>query len=181
MRRLLVVLALVMVAAVVYRSQGSAETGTGNLTLPQPAPNRGEAAPDFPVTSTVGGRPFEIDDKGTCVLAFWSPLNEGSVQAREQFGRLARSYGGEARFVAVYVGEALGEQPGREPYTILQDGSGRLTGLYNVKRVPRTFLIHDGTIRLVQNGSYPDDEGELREALDEILRQEEAKKDRRDT
>jgi hypothetical protein len=179
-RRLLVVAALVLVAAVVYRSQGSAETGTGALTLPQPRPNPGETAPVFRAPPAAGEGSFRITEHGTYVLAFWSPLNEGSMKAREQFEQLARRYSGEARFVAVYVGAAP-RGSGEEPYVVLQDRSGRLAGLYNVKRLPRTFLIHDGRIRLAQNDSYHDDGSQLREALNEILRQEEARKERRDT
>ena len=49
------------------------------------------------------------------------------------------------------------------------DGSGELTAMYNVKRVPRLFLISDGEIRLVQNGHYSENEKRLREELDQIL------------
>lgn len=180
MRRLLVVLALVAVAAFVYRSQGSAETATGTLTLPQPAPNVGESAPEFRAARTYhDGDAFRLSEDGTYVLAFWSPLNEGSANARRAFEELAREYRG-TRFAAVYVGSPPASGPDA-PYAVVQDGSGRLAGLYNVKRVPRTFLIRDGRISLVQNGYYGEaSKDELREKLDEAL-QEEARKDRRQT
>jgi hypothetical protein len=55
------------------------------------------------------------------------------------------------------------------PYGVLQDTSGQLTAMYNVKRVPRLFLINDGTIELVQNGYHPENEELLREELDQVL------------
>jgi len=177
MRRFVVVVALVLLAAALYRSQGSAETATGTLTLPQPAPNVGDRAPRFEA-SGVGAEPFEVSEEGTYVLAFWSPLNADSSKAREQFEALVGDYEG-ADFAAVYVGEAPRE--GSEaPYTVLRDASGRLAGLYNVKRVPRTFVVHDGAIKLVQNGYHSDNQVQLRETLAEVLQQE-ARKDRRDT
>jgi len=44
-----------------------------------------------------------------------------------------------------------------------------LTGLYNVKRVPRLFLISDGKIELVQNGHYLESDEQLREELNRVL------------
>ena len=58
------------------------------------------------------------------------------------------------------------------PYAVLQDGSGKLTSLYNVKRVPRSFLIDDGRIELVQNGFYPENDEQLEEELTRILKEE---------
>ncbi|MDQ3429931.1 MAG: hypothetical protein M3479_08300, partial [Actinomycetota bacterium] len=55
------------------------------------------------------------------------------------------------------------------PYDVLQDSTGELTAKYNVKRVPRLFLIDDGTIELVQNGYYQENEERLREELDQVL------------
>jgi len=173
------VLALVAVAALVYRSQGSAETGTGTLTLPQPAPNVGEPAPQFRAPRAYEEGHFQLTEDGAYVLAFWSPLNEGSANARREFEELAREYP-ETDFAAVYVGSPPASGPDA-PYAVVQDASGRLAGLYNVKRVPRTFLVRDGRISLVQNGYYGEaSRDELREKLDEVLR-EEARKDRRQT
>jgi hypothetical protein len=180
LRRLLVVVALVLVAAFVYRSQGSAETGTGTLTLPQPAPNEGERAPEFRADPVHGGDAFRLTDDGTYVLAFWSPLNESSSNARRAFEELAHDYR-ETRFAAVYVGAAPSSIPDA-PYAVVRDDSGQLAGLYNVKRVPRTFLVKDGRIELVQNGFYgQESQDELREKIDQILRAEEAREDRRQT
>ncbi|MDQ3861967.1 MAG: hypothetical protein M3317_00390, partial [Actinomycetota bacterium] len=87
MKRLIVVFALVLVAAVSYRSFGSAETGTGTLTLPQPAPNVGQDAHGFTAQSAEG-KPFTLSDKGIYVLTFWSTLNEGSNDAQPDFAQL---------------------------------------------------------------------------------------------
>ena len=168
MKRLVVVSLLVLVLAVGWRSYGSPETGTGTLTLPQPAPNVGERAPTF-TAQTVSGETFKLKDEGIYVLTFWSTLNEGSSEAGTAFARLAREYSDSgASFAAVYVSNMPG-QPKEAPYALLRDESGRLTSLYNVKRVPRLFLIKDGRIVLVHNGYYEDNEKLLEKALRELL------------
>jgi thiol-disulfide isomerase/thioredoxin len=170
LRRLAIVLLLVVVAAVTYRSFGSAETGTGSLTLPGPAPDAGAAAPEFAAETVSGGR-FVLSDKGLYVLTFWSTLNEGSDRARPDFSRLAKEYSEDGEdgisFAAVYVNSA--PQDRKAPFTRLQDSNGRLASLYNVKRVPRTFLIEDGTVVLVQNGYYEENKKDLAQALDDSL------------
>lgn len=168
MKRLVIVGLLVIVTAVGWRSYGSPETGTGTLTLPQPAPNAGEQAPNF-TARTAEGKTFELKDKGIYVLTFWSTLNEGSSEARPAFTRLAREYSDSGvSFAAVYVSNIPG-QAEEAPYTLLQDSSGRLTSLYNVKRVPRLFLIENGRVVLVHNGYYGDNEKLLEEALRGLL------------
>lgn len=158
---------LVVVAAVTYRSLGSAETGTGSLTLPQPAPNEGAIAPQFTAQTTDDKR-FVLSDEGLYVLTFWSTLNEGSNKARPGFTDLAEEYGEDGvSFAAVYVsGPPTSDDA---PFATLQDTAGRLASLYNVKRVPRTFLIRDGNVVLVQNGYYEENKEDLAEALDETL------------
>ncbi|BBL79656.1 hypothetical protein RxyAA322_15100 [Rubrobacter xylanophilus] len=165
------VLLVVALAAVLYRTFGSAETGTGTLTLPEPAPTEGERAPTFEVHSEEGGT-FRLTEKGIYVLTFWSTLNRGSMEARPAFEAVARRYGGEGvRFAAVYVNSAPDDSS--IAYTVLQDRTGRLTSLYNVKRVPRLFVIENGTIRLVQNGYYEGNRRQLEQVLEESLRREE--------
>ena len=167
MRRLIVVSLLVLLAAGAYRSFGSAETGTGTLTLPQPAPNVGQDAREFTV-QTVEGEPFTLSDKGTYVLTFWSTLNEGSSDAQPAFAELAREYADEGvSFAVVYVNSA--PRDGDAPYARLQDGTGKLTSWYNVKRVPRLFMVQGGEIKLVQNGYYDEYKAELEQALEESL------------
>ncbi len=167
MKRLLVVVFLVLATFSGYRLYGSPETGTGSLTLPQPAPNRGEKAPLFETTLRDGGK-FELSEEGVYVLTFWSTLNQDTAEARPEFDRLARDYEDEGvSFAAVYVSDVPESEKGI-PYAVLQDGSGELTALYNVKRVPRLFLISEGRIELAQNGFHPENE-ELREELDRIL------------
>jgi thiol-disulfide isomerase/thioredoxin len=166
-RRLAVVVFLVVAVAATYRSFGSEETGTGTLTLPQPAPNVGEQAPQFTV-ETAEGRRFVLSDEGTYVLTFWSSLNEGSDDARPGFIELARMYGDEGvSFAAVYVNSP--PRGGDAPYITLQDSTGKLTSLYNVKHVPRLFLIDDGNIKFVHDGYYEDIEKDLEEALKSAL------------
>ncbi len=170
MKRLIVVSLLVLLAAGSYRSFGSAETGTGTLTLPQPAPNVGQDAREFTVR-TVDGESFTLSDEGTYVLTFWSTLNESSNDARPVFERLARSYEDDgASFAAVYVNSI--PRDGDVPYAMLQDATGKFASLYNVKRVPRLFLIEDGEIKLVQNDYYEEYKGELEEALKSALEEE---------
>lgn len=170
MKRLAIVLILVVVAAVSYRSFGSAETGTGSLTLPQPAPAVGDAASEF-TAQTVQGDRFVLSDKGLYVLTFWSTLNLGSNRARPDFSRVAQAYSEDGEdgvtFAAVYVNSAPKDK--NPNFTMLQDPAGRLTSLYNVKRVPRTFLIKDGDILLVQNNYYEENKKDLENALDDAL------------
>ena len=168
MKRLLFVALLVLAASTWYRVYGSPETGTGSLTLPQPAPNTGEAAPYFG-TIRENGESFELSNEGVYVLTFWSILNQDTGEARPEFEEMAREYAEEGvYFAAVYVSNAP-ESEQDVPYDVLQDGTGELTAKYNVKRVPRLFLIDDGTIELVQNGYYQENEQHLREELDRVL------------
>ena len=169
MKRLVVVFLLVLAAAGLYRSFGSAETGTGTLTLEQPAPNVGEQAPTFTVEN-VEGEPFVLSDKGVYVLTFWSTLNESSNEAQPAFARLTREYEDEGvSFAVVYVNSA--PKTDDVPYTMLQDGTGKLTspGMYNVKRVPRLFLVKDGDVEMVLNSYYEGYEKDLEEVLNSAL------------
>ena len=166
-KRLLVVFLLVVAAAVTYRSFGSAETATGTLTLAQPAPTVGDRAPQF-TARTAEGDTFALSDEGVYVLTFWSTLNESSNEARPGFEELARRYEDEgASFAAVYVNSI--PRDGGVSYAMLQDATGKFASLYNVKRVPRLFLIEDGEIRLVQNDYYEEYKRELEEALRSAL------------
>jgi thiol-disulfide isomerase/thioredoxin len=169
-KRLAIVVVVVLAAALFYRSFGSAETGTGSLTLPQPAPNVGDRAPGFGVESVDGGN-FELADKGVYVLTFWSTLNKSSNQAAPGFEDLARRYeDDDASFAVVYVNSAPSDD--NVPYTMLLDSTGELVSKYNVKRVPRLFVIEDGTIAYAQDYYYEGYEKSLREAIDEALSEE---------
>lgn len=174
MKRFIIVVLLVLVASVGYRFYGSPETGTGTLTLPQPAPNTGDDAPSFEA-AVRDGDPFELSGDGVYVVTFWSTsslpflTNKDTAEAQPEFEQMARDYEDKGvSFAAVYVSYAPDGERGL-PYTVLQDPSGELSALYNVKRVPRLFLISDGKIELVQNGYYLESEEQLREELDQIL------------
>jgi thiol-disulfide isomerase/thioredoxin len=166
-KSLVVVFVLLLVVAGFYRSFGSAETGTGTLTLPQPAPTVGERAPTFTAES-MGGEPFTLSDEGIYVLTFWSTLNVGSDEAQPGFARLAEEYEGDGvSFAAVYVNSSPSD--GDAPYAVLQDPSGRLTSRYNVKHVPRLFLVKDGDIEMVLNSYYEGYDEDLEEVLNDAL------------
>lgn len=174
MKRLILIVCLVLAAALGYRSLGGETTGTGTLTLAQPAPNPGQAAPLFEANREGGGS-FELSDEGVYVLTFWSysslPFltNKDSAEARPEFAQLARAYADDGvSFAAVYVSSAP-EGEADAPYAVLQDRRGVLTSRYNVKQVPRLFLIVDGEIRLVQNGFYPENEEQLEDEIAGIL------------
>ena len=177
MRRLAFVFLLVLAAAMFYRSFGSAETGTGSLTLPQPAPNVGDNAPAFKV-KTVAGRDFELSDHGVYVLTFWSTLNKDSNEAEPGFEELARKYeDAGVSFAVVYVNSAPNDD--HVPYTMLLDSTGELVSKYNVKRVPRLFVVENGTIEYAQDYYYDDSDTpyndykkSLEEAVDEVLKEE---------
>ncbi len=158
----------VLAIALFYRGFGDAETGTGSLTLAQPAPNVGQEASQFRARSLEQGT-FALEKKGIYVLTFWSMLNKGSGQARPQFTDLARSYEDSGVcFAAVYINSAP-QDIEDVPYDVIQDSTGHLASLYNVKRVPRLFLIQDGRITLVHNGYYEENEKQLRTALEKVL------------
>ena len=111
-----------------------------------------------------------LSDKGVYVLAFWSSLNLGSNEARPGFVELARKYEDDGvSFAAVYVNSP--PRGGDAPYITLQDSTGRLTSLYNVKHVPRLFLIQDGDIEFVHDGYYEGIEKDLEEALKSALKE----------
>ena len=167
MKRLAVIVLLVLAAAVTYRSFGSPETGTGSLTLPQPAPNVDDPAPRFTAKS-VGGDTFELSGKGLYVLAFWSTLNEGSNKALPGFEDLTREYEDDGvSFAAVYVNSAPEDED--VPFTMLQDSTGTLVSKYNVKRVPRLFVVRNGTVEFALDYYYDGYERDLREQLEEQL------------
>jgi thiol-disulfide isomerase/thioredoxin len=167
LKRLIVVSILVLVAATAYRSFGSAETATGSLTLAQPAPAPGDRAPEF-TTKTAEDKRFTLTDDGVYVLAFWSTLNVSSDKAEPGFKELAEEYDNdEASFAVVYVNGAPEDY--QAPYTLLRDTNGKLTSRYNVKRVPRLFLIKNGDVELVLNGYYDGSEEELKKKLQEVL------------
>ncbi|WP_166395646.1 TlpA family protein disulfide reductase [Rubrobacter marinus] len=179
MKRLGLVLLVVLIAAGFYRSSLSEETATGTLTLPGPAPNVGEAAETFEARRQDGGS-FELSDEGVYVLTFWSVFNRDSVAARPELAELAREYGDEGvSFAAVYIGGTPRDTD--VPYTVLLDGKGELTSLYNVTRVPRSFLIEDGEVKLVQDGFLLGSEeqpGSGEQMEDELTRVLEERSDR---
>ena len=165
MKRLAIVFFVVLVAALVYRPFGGAETGTGSLTLPQPAPNAGDNAPAFEV-KTVAGRDFELSDHGVYVLTFWSTLNKDSNESVPGFEDLAREFEDDGvSFAVVYVNSAPRDD--HVPYTMLLDATGELVSKYNVKRVPRLFVVKNGTVEYAQDYYYEGYEKGLREAIEE--------------
>ena len=168
MKRLVLVLLVVLIATAFYRSSLDAETATGSLTLPQPAPNIGDTAPSFEARHH-NGEVYELSDEGVYVLTFWSVFNKDTAEARPELDELAREYGDEEiSFAAVYLSGVPRDEDG-EPYAVLQDGQGKLASLYNVKRVPRTFLIQDGRVELVQNGFLRENEKQLENELARVL------------
>ena len=171
MKRLLIVSFLVLIMAAGWRAYGSPETGTGNLTLPQPSPNVGENAPEF-TAETLDGGEFSVTDKGLYVLTFWSTLNQDSSKAKPGFSRLAREYSSsEASFAAVYVSNTPGDYE-KAPYDVVRDSSGKLTSLYNVKRVPRLFLIQNGEVKFVYNEYNEENQRLLEQRLEELMLEE---------
>ena len=164
MKRLAVVAVLVLAMALFYRSFGGAETGTGNLTLAPPEPNIGSSARNFTATDVEGDQ-YKLSDEGVYVLAFWSPLNQNSNRARPGFIEVAREYGEEASFAVVYVNGARRDVDA--PYERLYDPTGRLASRYNVKRVPRLFVVRDGVISWALDEYYEGYEKDLGQKIEE--------------
>lgn len=154
MKRLAIIVLVVLAAALSYRTFFDEETGTGSLTLPQPAPSMGDKAPAFEV-KTVAGRDFELSDNGVYVLTFWSTLNKDSNEAEPGFDDLARRFDDDGvSFAVVYVNSAPSDD--HVPYTMLLDSTGELVSKYNVKRVPRLFVIKNGKVEYAQDSYYDD-------------------------
>ena len=166
MKRLAVVAVLVLALALFYRSFGGAETGTGNLTLAAPEPNIGSAAKNFTATD-VEGNSFELSDEGVYVLAFWSPLNQNSNRAMPGFVEVAQEYNEEASFAVVYVNGAREDRDA--PYDRLYDPTGRLASRYNVKRVPRLFVVRDGVVSWALDEYYEGYEKDLGQKIEEAI------------
>jgi hypothetical protein len=171
MRRLILVLVLVLVLAIAYRSIGSPTTGTGSRTfptLPGPAPNAGDRVSSF-VHQRYDGGNFELSDRGVYVLTFWDSLNRDSNEAQTYFAGLAQDFkDAGVQFAAVYIGGVPKDVVG-VPYTVLQDDDGSLAAKYNVKRVPRIFIISDGRVYAGQNTFLPENYELLRGALTELV------------
>jgi hypothetical protein len=169
MRRLMVVLALLAALAVVYRLYGSPTTGTGTLTLSPPAPAPGEEARTFSAERQGGGT-VSLSERGIYVITFWDSLSYYSKQSEPYFRRLAKDFSGEGvRFVAVYVGNPP-EDVGSLPYAVVWDRRGRLSSLYNVKLVPRLFVVKDGMVRMTYDDFSPEGYEEVGKTLEELSR-----------
>ena len=163
MKRFAVMVVLVLAVAMFYRSFGGEGTATGNLTLAAPEPNIGSTAKSFTARDTEGGR-FELSEEGVYVLAFWSPLNQSSNKARPGFVEVAREYGEEASFAVIYVNGARGDIDA--PYDRLHDPKGRLASRYNVKRVPRLFVVRDGVVSWTLDEYYEGYEKDLAQQIE---------------
>jgi len=162
-KRFAVTVVLVLVVALLYRSFGGEETATGNLTLAAPEPNIGSTAKAFTARDTEGGR-FELSEEGVYVLAFWSPLNQSSNRARPGFVEVAREYGEQASFAVIYVNGARSDIDA--PYDRLHDPKGRLASRYNVKRVPRLFVVRDGVVSWTLDEYYEGYEKDLAQQIE---------------
>ena len=169
MRRLILVLVLVLLAATAYRSIDLPTTERASPTLPGPAPNVGDKASPFVHERYDGSGTFDLSERGTYVLTFWDILNRDSNEARPYFSRLAEDFEGSGvSFAAVYIGDPP-EDAEPTPYAVLHDDDGSLAALYNVKRVPRIFIISDGKVYLVHNNFLPENYEILREALSGLV------------
>ena len=168
MRRLILVSVLVLIAATAYRTIGLPTAERPSPTLPGPAPNVGDKAPAF-VHERYDGGTFDLSEQGIYVLTFWDVLNRDSNQAQPYFAQLAQDFEGSGvRFAAVYIGDPP-EDAEPTSYAVIHDADGSLAAIYNVKRVPRIFLISDGRVYLVHNNFLPENYEILREALSELL------------
>jgi thiol-disulfide isomerase/thioredoxin len=165
-KRLAAMAVLVLALALFYRSYGGADTGTGNLTLAAPEPNIGSSVSNFTATDVEGNR-FVLSDEGVYVLAFWSTLNQNSNKARPGFVEVAREYGAEASFAVIYVNGAREDRDA--PYDRLYDPTGRLASRYNVKRVPRLFVVQDGVVSWALDEYYDGYEEDLGQKIEEAI------------
>jgi hypothetical protein len=169
MRRLILVSVLVFLAAMAYRSIDLPTTDRASPTLAGPAPNVGDKASSFVHELYDESGTFELSERGIYVLTFWDTLNQDSNQARPYFARLSDDFEGSGvRFAAVYIGDPP-EDAEPASYAVIHDADGRLAAMYNVKRVPRIFVISDGEVYLVHNNFLPENYEILRETLSGLV------------
>jgi hypothetical protein len=168
-RRLILVSVLVLLAATAYRTIDLPTTERPSPTLSGPAPNIGDKAPPFVHERYDDGGTFDLSEQGIYVLTFWDVLNRDSNQAQPYFAQLSEDFEGSGvRFAAVYIGDPP-EDTEPTSYAVIHDVDGSLAAIYNVKRVPRIFLISDGRIYLVHNNFLPENYEILRQALTELV------------
>jgi hypothetical protein len=167
----MVVLALVAALAVAYRLYGSPTTGTGTLTLPPPAPAPHRRRLDL-LRRSSGGRKLlplrtgYLRSRLLGELELRGSLSYYSKQSEPYFRGLARDFGREGvRFAAVYIDDPPEEDAGSLPYAVVWDQGGRLASLYNVKRVPRLFVVKDGTVLMTYDDLSPEAYEEVRKTL----------------
>ena len=163
MKRLAAMVGLLLAVALFYRPSGGEGTPTGNLTPTAHEPKIGTAAKALTARDTEGGR-FELSEEGVYVLAFWSPLNQSSNKARPGFVEVAREYGEQASFAVIYVNGARSDIDA--PYDRLHDPKGRLASRYNVKRVPRLFVVRDGVVSWTLDEYYEGYEKDLAQQIE---------------
>jgi hypothetical protein len=103
------------------------------------------------------------------VLVFWDNLGYYSNQSKPYFGRLAEELADkEVRFGAIYIDKPRSKDARALPYAVVWDRNGRLASLYNVKRVPRLFVIKDGPVRMAYDDFSPEGYEEVRKTLGQL-------------
>jgi hypothetical protein len=80
---------------------------------------------------------------------------------------VAREYGDEASFAVIYVNGARRDVDA--PYDRLHDPTGRLASRYNVKRVPRLFVVSDGVVSWALDEYYEGYERDLEQKIEEAV------------
>ena len=89
-KRLAIVFVLLLTAALIYRSFGSARPAGARSRYPSRP--RARATTHQHRGKNRGRTDFELSDNGVYVLTFWSTLNKDSNEAESGFEDLARKY-----------------------------------------------------------------------------------------
>ncbi len=171
-RRLALVVVVVLALAAVYRSFGSAETGTGNLTLPPPEPNENRTRGTSRPSTWKGTRSSSPTRASTS-----SPSGAPSTRTPTRHSRASRSWRGSTatrrRLLRRRLRQQRAQEDGDAPYDrFFSPRRGGSTSLYNVKRVPRLFVIDEGKIAFPLDGYYDGYQNDLEEELDAALEED---------
>ena len=125
------------------------------------APKVGALAPGFTL-STLEGQEISLGEmRGQpVVLCFWTTVCGSCLIQMPYLQEAFDQKGGEVRFIAIDIGE--GEQTVAQfahdkgiNFTIALDRDGAVSGTYNVRYRPTTFLVDgEGVIRHIKPGPF---------------------------
>src|SRR3990172_7670257 len=145
-------------------------------------PNVGQQAPDFTLSTSMGGTATLSAFRGTPVLLEFMDVDCPACQteAGNVLSSLFGNYSGRIRFLSVdvsFVGATDTDARINDfrtryntPWEYALDGSGSVQGAYGVRSTPTTFIVdRNGVILQILHGSQPTGYSAYAAALDVAL------------